>query len=106
LKSSAAEFKDVANLLFQGGRTVSAIVETECVNMRVVQSVPRGQLAFVLLMVVVAVAPTLVVIKVLETSSFVLHMVEGSGVDSRTVTSLQWEVRAFVQPMVVDVGVQ
>jgi hypothetical protein len=103
---SAAESKDVVNQLFQGGHIVSFTVETECVNIRVVQNVLRGLLAFVLLMVAVAVVLTLVVTRVLEISSFVRPMVEENVADTRVATSLLLEDPVFALPMEVEEDVQ
>ena len=103
---SAAESKGVVNQPCQGGHIVSIIVEIECVNMRAVQNVLRGLLAFALLMVVVAVVLTLAVTRVLEISSFVQPMAEESVADTRVATSLQLEDPVFAQPTEVEEDVQ
>ena len=65
----------------------------------------RGRLGFALLMAVVAVAPSLAVIKVLVISSFAQLTAVVRDANSKVAPSQQWEVPIYAQPMAVGADV-
>jgi len=99
-RKKLVEFKVVMKLQLLVDHIVYVTVETGCVNTQIVPNVRKEQPDFALLMEVVGVVLFQDVTKVLETSSFVLHMEEVNVVLIKVATSLLWVVQIYAQATV------